>query len=381
MAGARPLRHHQIWVDENQTGCRADCLYYDIGPCAGVPTHCYAHNHVHPPGAGHAITRAYVSLFEESQRRASRTRGAYVPIGTECVTEPFVGCLDLYYARNAGFSLDMETFPYVRDLTWLPDGRMEIVPLFPFVYHEYGPVAMQGIYAVPPWGLSEAEDYFAWAEARTVLWGGLIVSFPAVDRPAPSDARVRFLRSLVAARTDFARDFLAYGRMQRPPAIHCGSIDIDHGLAEGGWLRTIRFPRSNLKPPALPSSAGQPGQDKDRSKDLSVEQWAQGMLALPAKPAQSRTLRTPAVLCQAYTLGNDRLGILLLNLRADKEESVRLPVDPTAYGLPAATYELRQAGVADKRRSGEFKDRHEIDLTLPPRVVVVVEAIRIQGRL
>ena len=75
-----------------------------------------------------------------------------MPVGTECVTEPFVGCLDFYYARNAGFNPDMETFPYVRDLTWLPDGRMEIVPLFPFVYHEHGPVAIQGIYPVAPVG-------------------------------------------------------------------------------------------------------------------------------------------------------------------------------------------------------------------------------------
>ena len=104
MVGRQPLRHHQIWVDENRTGCNADCLYYDIGPCAGVPTHCYAANHVHAPGAGREITQAYVSLFEESRRRASKAKGSYVPVGTECVSEPFVGCLDLYYARNAGLA-------------------------------------------------------------------------------------------------------------------------------------------------------------------------------------------------------------------------------------------------------------------------------------
>jgi len=378
MAGTGPLRHHQIWVDENQTGCRADCLYYDIGPCAGVPTHCYAPSHLHPPGAGREITRAYVSLLEESQRRASRTRGAYVPIGTECISEPFVGCLDLYYARNAGLSLDMETFPYVRDLTWLPDGRMEIVPLFPFVYHEHGPAAVQGIYPVYPWGLSEAEDYFAWAEARTVLWGGLIVSFPLGGGPAVADGRARFLRSLVAARTDFARDFLAYGRMQRPPAVRCGRIAIDHGLSEGGWLRRIRYAQPNPELQALPSSVHPSAPEKDRSKDLAVEEWAKGMLAIPATPAPSRTLWTPSVLCQAYTLGDDRLGILLVNLRADSEELVRLPVEPASCGLPAGTYELRQAGAAGRGRVGEFSGRHEMELKLPPRVVVLVAATRVK---
>ena len=218
----------------------------------------------------------------------------------------------------------METSPYVRNLTWLPDGRMEIVPLFPFVYHEYGPVAVQGIYPVYPWGVSEGEDFFTWAEARTVLWGGLIVSFPVAASPAPSDNRVRFLRSLVAARTTFARDFLAYGRMQRPPAIRCGTIDIDHGLAEGGWLRKIRFAQAQFRSFGVRVvSARNRTRDQDRPGELSVEQWVKSMLAVPATPARNRTLRVPSIMCQAYTLGDDRLGILLVNLRSDSEESVQ----------------------------------------------------------
>ena len=39
-----------------------------------------------------------------------------------------------------------------------------------------------------------------------------------------------------------------------------------------------------------------------------------------------------SIACQAYTLGDDRLGILLVNLRSDLDETVHLPVDPAAYG-------------------------------------------------
>ena len=225
-----------------------------------------------------------------------------MPVGTECVSEPFVGCLDLYYARNAGFNPDMETFPYVRDLTWLPDRRMEIVPLFPFVYHEHGPVAIQGIYPVSPWGNSEAEGFFAWAEARTILWGGLIVTFPVPSAPAPSATQGSFLRSLVAARTGFAREFLAYGRMQRPPPFACGTLEINHGLAEGGWLRKIRFPRE--QPDGRVHSTGPPRRDQDEahSKDLSVEQWASGLMAIPVAKPRNPTMKVPSVLSQAYTL-------------------------------------------------------------------------------
>jgi hypothetical protein len=373
MAGTQPLRHHQIWVSENRTGCLADCLYYDIGPCAGVPTGCYASAHTHPPGAGARITQAYVSLFEESGRRASRARDAYVPVGTECVSEPFIGCLDFYYARNAGFNPDMETFPYVRDLSWLPDGRMEIVPLFPFVYHEHGPVAVQGIYPVDPWVVPEAEPFFSWAEARTVLWGGLIVTFPVPTHPAPSEARTRYLRSLVAARTGFAREFLAYGRMQRSPDITCGTLTVEHGLAAGGWLRRIRFPREKL---ASQKPASKREQNEAHSKELSVEQWASGLVSIPFATPRRATLSVPAVLCQAYTLGEDRLGLLLVNLRSNGEEVIGLRVDPAVYGLPSGSYALSEDRAAAHRSLGVISSSHRVELRLAPRDVVMVRATR-----
>lgn len=376
LAGLGPQRHHQIWIDENETGCDADCLYFDIGPCAGVPTHCYAIDHVHAPGAGRELTQAHVSLINESRQRASKVKGRYVPVGTEVVSEPFVGCLDLYFPRNAGFCPDMEVLPYVRQLTWLPDGRMEIVPLFPFVYHEYGPIAVQGVHPIYPWGVIEAEDFFTWAETRTFLWGGLITTFQLMSGSVLTDERVRFLRSLVSARTDFARDFLAYGRMQRPPSIECGTVDINHGLAEGGWLRKIRFSKEARTLASTVPFSDQRAGDKDRSKELSVEQWVQDLLALEAAPANNPTIKVPAVACQAYTLGKDRLGILLVNLLRDSKESVRLTVDPIAVGLARGEYELLQATAGGKSGLGKFRDRREIELALPPRDVVLLAAKR-----
>jgi hypothetical protein len=376
MAGAGPLRHHQIWVDENRKGCRADCLYYDIGPCAGVPTHCYATNHAHAPGAGGAITRAYVSLIDETRRIASRVRGAYVPVGTECVSEPFVGCLDLYFSRNAGLNPDMENSLYVRHLTWLPDGRMEIIPLFAFVYHEHGPMAVQWVHPVSVWDVPKGEDLFTWAEARTVLWGGLIVSAPL---PPVSEDRVRFVRSLVSARTQFAHDYLAYGRMQHPPEFRCGTLDLDHGFAEGGWLRKIRFSGSAPDIRAFGLDPKELDRKREHPEEITVAEWSKSLLAIPATPSKTRTLRVPSVLCQAYTLDDDRLGILLVNLRSNAEELVHLPVDPVSYGLAPGKYEIQQAGSDDRRLLGESFGPHEIELKLPPRNLILVEARRIGG--
>lgn len=96
--------------------------------------------------------------------------------------------------------------------------------------------------------------------------------------------------------------------------------------------------------------------------------------------AKNPTIRVPSALCQAYTLGDDRLGILLINLRRESQESVRLPVDPISYGLPAGTYELRQASAADRQRLGVFRDRREIKLGLPPREVLLLEATHASRR-
>ena len=235
-------------------------------------------------------------------------------------------------------------------------------------------MAVEGVHPTYPWGLTEADDFFTWAEARTVLWGGLMTAFPRLSDSTLSEGRVRFLRSLVAARTDFARDFLAYGRMQRPPAVECGTIEIDHGLADGGWLRKIRF---SQPPPDLEDVVplpDAPPDDRQASDDLSVEEWARGLLAIPAVAAKNPTIRVPSVLCEAYTLGDDRLGVLLVNLRRESEGAVRLPVDPISCGLPAGTYELRQATAAGQQRLGVFRDRREIELGLPPREVLLLEA-------
>ena len=82
----------------------------------------------------------------------------------------------------------MELGLYVRTLTWLPDGNMEAVPLFRFVYHEHGPMATQWVHPIYPVGVTKGSDYFAWSEARTFLWGDILVSAPLRSEPAPSDS-------------------------------------------------------------------------------------------------------------------------------------------------------------------------------------------------
>lgn len=368
LTGADPLRHHLVWNEQNLRGCEADALYFDVGPCAGLPTHCYASGHKHPPGAGAQITQAYASLIKEMQATVSQRRGRYIPIGTECVSEPFLDSLDLCYVRTAGLDPWMECLPYARSLTWLPDAQMETVPLWEFVYHEYGPLGMQGIYATDHWPVREGDDYWCWAEARTTLQGQVVVTDPlrpGVEVPAE---RIRFLRNMTATRTGFGRDYLAFGRMQRPPQVARSMVAIDHGLGGQGWLRQ-RIVRT---PPAQRTESSTTQTPKGQ-RGTSVEDWIAEMMNLPATVASTSALRVPQVLVQAYTLDH-RLGIFLINLHRVDAVRVRVPVRPSQYGLPESKYSVGVVRMSGRKEAGTVTDRLELEVELPPREFVLVEA-------
>lgn len=376
LVGEGPLRHTQIWIGDNQIGCDADCLYYDIGPCAGIPTHCYAPHHDHPPGAGRGMTDAQVRLVRDSQQAVTQAKGQYVPIGTECISEPFVGCMDMYYPRNAGLATEMELAAYTRHLTWLPDGQMEAVPLFAYVYHEYQGVPIQGVYGVDPWRFTAGQDYHTWAEARSIAWGGLFATHALPDDIEPSADRVRYLQSLTTARTQFAKDYLCYGRMQRPPVIECATVQIDHGLAEGGWFRELRFSGDLQKAAEALQLAEQEKQeasaDSEKGK-LSPERWVADVLAIGAPPATQSTLEVPSVVSSAYTFGNRQLGIFLVSIPAEPTGPVKLEIDPEHYGLPSGTYEVRLVTMDDVKPLGTLAGPRQFELTLPPREAVLLE--------
>jgi hypothetical protein len=380
MVGHDAAHHEQIWMEDNPKGCDADMLYFDIGPCAGIPTHCYAADHDHPPGAGRQITEGHLSLLQESQQRASRRKGTYVPLGTECISEPFLAAYDMHYPRNAGFGLDMELVPYVRQLTWLPDGKMETVPLFAFVYHEYGPLAVQGVHSADFWNSPESEAINTWAESRAYLWGGIMTTpLPPVDFK-PSAQRLRFLRSLTAARTNFAKEYLAYGRMERPPSLRETKIELDHGLADGGWLRKLRF--TDVKTAAKAVGIASAEDDVEREKTdgtelpkLAVEQWVKDMLAIGATPAKTTHISVPSVQSGAFTTSDGRLGILVVNLDGEKPTTIEIPANYIKQHVREKVVQLRRTTV-DASAVREFVlDNKSVSLDLPPREVMLLEVL------
>jgi hypothetical protein len=143
-----------------------DSIYYDISANNLIKT-CLSPDHGHPVGGGREITEAYKKIYADTRAALSAKAGRYVPLGTEMMCEVFLPELDYYQARAwAQPSSAFEMWP-IRSL--LKSGQAEAIPLFTYVYHEYGPVRLDG------WGklVAETGELFYNIAAKTYLWGGL----------------------------------------------------------------------------------------------------------------------------------------------------------------------------------------------------------------
>ncbi|MGG6314484.1 DUF6259 domain-containing protein [Paenibacillus macerans] len=227
-----------------------DAIYYDIS-ANNILKVCLDESHGHPVGAGKAITDAYRRNYAETKEAMGQAVGRYVPMGTEMMNEAYLDALDFYQARAGGQpAAPLEGYPF-REL--LKSGDAELVPLFAYVYHEYGPVRLDG------WGklTEEIGNLFYFTVARTYLWGGLyelnyeyspMEALDGVENEsgehyatfeprgyAFSEERASYLSLFAALRTGAGNKYLAYGEMLPPLPLDFGRVTLDwfhynHGI-------------------------------------------------------------------------------------------------------------------------------------------------------
>lgn len=214
--------------------CDADGMYYDIS--ANNLLHiCMKENHKHKKGGGNELTRAYSKLYKDTKEACASVKNEeYFPVGTEMINEVFLPVLDFYQARaGARPCSSLELWPYQELVN---KGIAELIPMFPYVYHEYGAVRLDG------WGkcVEEVGDLFYDSVAKIYEWGGL---YELNHEYSPGEAfdgketlvedhywggfgrfgyeysysRARYIRKFADLRTGLGNKYLAYGAMMPLP--------------------------------------------------------------------------------------------------------------------------------------------------------------------
>lgn len=209
-----------------------DAVYYDIS-ANNVMMNCTDESHQHTIGAGRQIAHAFRDNYiNTKQALREEAQGKYVPMGTEMMNEIFLDVLDYYQARAGGQPASMLEGWNIKHL--LISGEAELIPMFAYVYHEYGAVRLDG------WGklVNEIGELFYYTVARTYLWGGLYElnyeysPMEAIDGEENSPEehyfsfqpkgyefdpeRAKYVGQFANLRTGMGNKYLAYGKMLRP---------------------------------------------------------------------------------------------------------------------------------------------------------------------
>jgi hypothetical protein len=328
-----------------------DGVYYDIS-VNNVRHICLSSEHGHEPGDTVALTAAYRALLADTAgAMRDATAGRVVPQGTEMINEQMLPVVAFYQARaEASPASTFEAGPF-RNL--IKAGMAEKIPLFAYVYHEYGPVRLDG------WAkLSREQGEFVYfVLGRVFLQGGLIelnYEFSGLeDLDESSDAAVEhyfafdrrqyaidpelaeFVSVLSRARVGRANRYLAYGAMRRPaPFVIRGeaTIELDYFLYNCA-------------------------QNIPEYEDRGV-------------------MTVPTVLQTAWQYRDQSAAWLLLNVGRE-ETRIELTLDPSMIDeLRPGTYTVTECREGKQPRElGHLSHRRVVELTLPPRCPVLLEAL------
>lgn len=338
---------HQRRDETLQREADVDAIYYDIS-ANNILKACHDESHGHPIGGGKAINDAYRSNYAETKAAMGQAAGRYVPMGTEMMNETVMDVLDFYQARAGGQpAAPLEGYPF-REL--LKSGDAELVPLFAYVYHEYGPVRLDG------WGKLTAEigDLFYFTVARTYLWGGLyelnyeyspMEALDGVENGSDehyaafeprgyafAEERADYLSLFAALRTGTGNKYLAYGEMLPPLPLDAGRLTLD-------WFH-----------------------------------YNHGIGSLEYNDAGS--LSVERIVHAVWKYRDESVGLFFANVSEEAREVAFCTGDlPVTGSVMELRYHMYSPGPERREPETVKADAQELKLTIPPRCVVLLEAL------
>lgn len=322
-----------------------DSIYYDIS-ANNILKVCLDPSHGHPVGAGRQVTMAYRENYVDTKDAMMKKAMRYVPMGTEMMNEVFLDVIDYYQARAGGRpAAPLEGWPF-RDL--IVKGKAELIPMFTYVYNEYGALRLDG------WGklVEETGSLFYFTAARTYLWGGLyelnyeyspMESIEGKENDPNehyyifdprgyqmSSERARYVAKLANIRTGIGNKYLSYGKMVRPLTVECDQVELE-------WFHY--------------------NHDK-HSEDYN----------------QSGTYEVDSVVHSAWQYQNESVGFFFANV-TDKDRKITVVLDMSLYVVPSQVHHVKQV------LNGQMKELIDIDpngikqfeLNIPKKETVMLE--------
>ena len=177
----------------------------------GGTVECYSREHKHPPGRGKWQIESLQHIYDKTRSRCKEENPDFI-LSEEWISEPFIQCLDIYHARN-----------YDK-----PQGGLESVPLFSFLYHQYIPCYGGDWTPFLPTNHSGVH-FHGW----NYVCGNLPAGSPIdmlfeMENHAPQDADPRIMQMAANACAAFKRNtrFLVMGRMLPTAPIEIARIPL-----------------------------------------------------------------------------------------------------------------------------------------------------------
>lgn len=201
-----------------------DGFYFDVAFTAVHPIQCYDQRHSH--GSRVNVLKYFNKQLQNAVDQS--VEAGINSVGVEMITEQVLPYIDYYQARANGDILGWMEDGAIR--YYVEEGIATKIPMFDYVYHEYGALRMDG-YLVPDEQLSGG---FYHTAAYTTLNGGItefnFEFYPENKLPAASIINVDMLdyvNTLGNVRCGFGKEYLAYGRMLRSPNIGTGKTEYE----------------------------------------------------------------------------------------------------------------------------------------------------------
>ncbi len=324
-----------------------DALYNDISVCCAAPLSCKNPAHGHPAGRkGAYMIRNYRDLLKRSHEACAADKGGKrVPIGTEVITENFIDLID--FCQSRAMAGVQGAFEWSGD----PTGMVQEIPMFDYVYHEFGPVRLDGFAKLG----RRFGDIFYLIAARVYLWGAVLELnyefsslelFPGMSSPShyltydywtqyiedKNPERVHkpyleFLRRLARARLGFGLHFLCWERMQAP-------------------LKIISY---------VPTLA----LDYDHYNVFQEQD-----------SPRSGVIKANAIVSSGWS-SSSRLGFFFANI-SEKDLPIKCLFDPARYHL-RGPYIVDFVSDTKRQRMGAFRGKSELKTVVPARNVIMLE--------